>query len=40
MGFIGVQDRFGQVGNLDYLVKAYNLSADDICAKVRSLLGK
>ncbi len=40
MGYIGVQDRFGQVGNLDYLVKAYNLSADDICAKAKSLLKK
>lgn len=40
MGYIGVQDRFGQVGNLDYLIKAYNLSAEDICAKAKSLLKK
>ena len=40
IGYIGIQDRFGQVGNLDYLVKAYNLTAEDICAKALSIIKK
>ena len=38
IGYIGIDDRFGQVGTVDYLVGEYNLGPDDICAKVRSIL--
>ena len=38
MGYIGIQGRFGQVGNLDYLIHEYNLSAEDICAKAKAIL--
>ena len=38
MGYIGIQGRFGQVGNLDYLIREYNLSAEDICAKAKAIL--
>ncbi|XKM12959.1 transketolase family protein [Orbaceae bacterium ac157xtp] len=30
MRFIGIKDRYGQVGTLDFLKKEYNLTADDI----------
>lgn len=38
IGYIGIDDRFGQVGTVDYLVGEYNLRAEDICAKVKSIL--
>ena len=38
IGYIGIDDRFGQVGTVDYLVGEYNLGPDGICAKVRSIL--
>lgn len=38
IGYIGIDDRFGQVGTVDFLAGEYNLKADDICAKVRSIL--
>ncbi len=40
MGYIGVQGRFGQVGTQAFLVKEYNLSAEDICARAESMLKK
>ena len=38
IGYIGIDDRFGQVGTVDFLVGEYNLGADDICSKVKSIL--
>ncbi len=35
MGKIGVMDRFGQVGSLDYLIKEYGLTAEDIVSEVK-----
>jgi transketolase len=35
---IGVNERFGQVGDVDWLKKDYGLTADAICARVRQLL--
>ena len=40
MGYIGIQGRFGQVGNLDYLIHEYNLSASDICARAKTIIDK
>lgn len=40
LGKIGITDRFGQVGTQDFLVKEYNLSAQDIVKKAKSLLRK
>ena len=37
---IGVQDVFGQSGKPDELLKAYGLTAEDIAAAVRELVGK
>ncbi|TDX45181.1 transketolase family protein [Orenia marismortui] len=37
---IGVQDRFGQVGKLDYLQKVYGLSYLDIIKGIKELLAK
>ena len=34
---VSVMDRFGQVGTRDFLVKEYNLSAEDIVAKAKLL---
>ena len=31
---VGVKDRFGQVGPVDYLKETYGLTADDICSSV------
>lgn len=36
MRFIGVKDRYGQVGSLDFLKKEYQLTADDIVQAVHS----
>jgi len=35
---VAVMDKFGQVGKQDWLVKAFNLSAQDIVEKAKSLL--
>ncbi len=40
MGRIGSQDKFGQVGTLDYLLEAYQLRAEDIAEKARRILAK
>ena len=31
--FVGVEDRFGQVGDLDFLAKEYHLTPEDIAGK-------
>lgn len=36
MRFVGVKDRYGQVGTLDFLQKEYELTADDIIKAVKS----
>ena len=38
MARIGVNEQFGQVGDVNYLRKAYGLEAESICARVRQLL--
>ncbi len=38
LGKIGVQDRFGQVGSLDYLIEDYELSARHIADKALEIL--
>lgn len=35
---VGVNERFGQVGTLDYLQKEYKLTAEEIVAKVKEIL--
>ena len=40
LGKIGIQDRFGQVGSLDYLINDYGLSAKHIVEKAKALLKK
>ena len=35
---VGVEDRFGQVGTLDYLQKEYKLTAEEILKKAKELL--
>lgn len=35
---VGMQDRFGEVGKVDYLIKAFNLTAADIVAKAKEAL--
>jgi len=35
---IGVNDEFGQVGTLEYLMEIYKLRAQDICEKVRECI--
>lgn len=37
---VGMQDRFGEVGKLDYLIKALKLTAEDIVATTREVLKK
>jgi len=39
MDFVCVGEKFGEVGNLSYLIKAFNLSAEDIAAKAEALVG-
>lgn len=36
----GVQDRFGQVGPVDYLQKVYGLTADDLILSIRETLAR
>lgn len=38
VGVIGIQDQFGQVGKYDDLLKAYNMTKEDIAIKVKELL--
>lgn len=38
MDFVNVGERFGEVGKLDYLLKAFNFTADDIAAKAEALV--
>jgi len=38
MDYVNVGERFGEVGNLAYLLKAYNFTAEDIAAKAQALL--
>lgn len=37
---VGVNDRFGEVGPADYLKERFNLTADEIIKRVRSVLAK
>lgn len=38
MDFVNVGERFGEVGNLAYLIKAFGFTAEDIAAKAKGLL--
>jgi len=40
LGRIGSQDKFGQVGTLEYLIKAYKLTAEDIAEKAKQVIKK
>lgn len=40
MGRIGAQDMFGQVGDLDYLIEAYKMRAQDIVKKALEVIAK
>lgn len=40
MGRIGAQDVFGQVGDLDYLIEAYKMRAQDIVKKALEVIAK
>ncbi|MBP2623656.1 transketolase family protein [Streptococcus oricebi] len=37
---MGIDERFGQVGHLDYLLKDYGLSPEHICQKIKQVLAK
>lgn len=37
---VGVGDRFGEVGSIDYLEKAYNLTLERICEQTRKAIGQ
>ena len=37
MRMVGIQDRFGQVGTLDYLIKEYQMTAEDIIRAVKEV---
>ena len=37
---VGVFERFGEVGTLDYLQKKFNLTAEDIVAKAKKCIGR
>jgi transketolase len=37
---VGIPDRFGEVGKMDYLKKALHLTADDIFAKAIEVIAK
>ncbi|MCM0650823.1 transketolase family protein [Clostridium swellfunianum] len=37
---VGVKDRFGQVGPVDYLKETYGLTAEDICSSVKKVLAR
>ena len=38
MDFVNVGEKFGEVGNLAYLLKAFNFTAEDIAAKAEALV--
>ncbi len=38
MDFVNVGERFGEVGKLDYLLKSFHLTAEDIAAKAEALI--
>ena len=38
MGRIGSQDKFGEVGSVDYLQKAFRMTADDIADKAKEVI--
>lgn len=40
LGRVGVKDRFGQVGLTDFLIKEYNLTAEDIVKEAKKTLQK
>ncbi len=40
LGRIGSQDRFGQVGTLEFLIKEYEMTAEDIAKKAVSVIAK
>ena len=40
MKMVGVQDRFGQVGTVDFLAKEYNLTSDDIVKAVKETVAR
>ncbi len=40
LGRIGAQDMFGQVGTQDYLIKAYEMTAEDIAQKAMATISK
>lgn len=40
MDYVAVEDRFGEVGYLPYLIKALHLDVDTICKKAKALLNK
>jgi len=37
---VGVKDLFGEVGPQDYLMKRFEMTADDIAAKARKVLAR
>ena len=37
---VGVQDCFGEVGDIPYLMKRFHLTADDICGKARAAIAR
>jgi transketolase len=37
---VGVNDRFGEVGELDYLMETFGLTASNICAKAKEAIAK
>lgn len=40
MGRIGSQDKFGQVGTLEFLLKEYEMTAEDILKKAAAVIAK
>lgn len=40
MGRIGSKDKFGEVGPVDYLIKAFEMTGDDIAKKAKAVLAK
>ena len=37
---VGVQDCFGEVGDIEYLMEAFHLTAEDIAEKVRTVIAR
>lgn len=40
MGRIGAQDKFGEVGDYDYLIRKFNMTANDIAAMAKQVIAK